>query len=267
VATTAVAPARSDLREPTDEDEAEAPVYEPFKDLCKRRFLWYYSSYLQTIAEHRTKVAENQPFATMPFESPGNTMEGKYRYTELDARLRAIRAALDRETERWAREGAQLQALESGIAANLQRQFEQTVEAFRRHHDGVALDLELADGNPFVWRLTYFGRPMTNLDGGLFRIRLSFSPRFPDEQPRARVETPLFHHRISDDGVVCYFPQRAEDARAHVEGIIDALEEDDPPYDPRTLVNPTAAKLYWGTPSERKDYNRRLRRAVQRTLE
>ena len=30
--------------------EPSPPPYEPFKDLCKRRFLWYYDTYMETIA-------------------------------------------------------------------------------------------------------------------------------------------------------------------------------------------------------------------------
>ncbi|KAI9884358.1 MAG: hypothetical protein M1823_003854 [Watsoniomyces obsoletus] len=259
-------PSRVESESNNPEDAEDHPVFEPFKDLCKRRFLWYYQSYLLSIAENQKKVRDDESFVRMPFESVGNTMDGKFKYTELERRLRLIRKVLDQEVENWAKEGIEAKQKEMGIAANLQRQFEQTVEAYKR--DGsVTLDIELVDDNPFVWRLTYFGRPMTNLDGGLFRIKVFFSPHFPEEQPRVQFDTPLFHHRISEDGVMCYFPRRPEDAKGHVEAIIEALEEEDPPYDPRTMVNPVAAKLYWGSPADRRDYNRRLRRAVQRTLE
>jgi ubiquitin-conjugating enzyme E2 Z len=242
------------------------PTFEPFKDLCKRRFLWYYDSYLLSITDAKTKVTDGQPFAKMPFEGSGNSMDGKFGYAELERRLKFIREVLDKETDRWAEEGLVAKQKETGVAANLQRQFEQVVEFYKR--DGtVPLDLNLVDENPFVWQITYFGRPMTNLDGGLFRIKMAFSPRFPEEQPRVKFETAMFHHRISKDGIPCYFPRRAEDAKSHVEAIIEALEEENPPYDPRTMVNPEAAKLYWGSPEDKKEYNRNLRRAVGRSME
>ena len=93
------------------------------------------------------------------------------------------------------------------------------------------------------------------------------SPRFPDEQPRAKFETPMFHHRIAADGTPCYITTRTDDIKSHIEGIIQALEEEHPPYDPRTTVNPEASKLYWGSPEDKKKYNRQLRRAVQRSTE
>ena len=240
--------------------------FEPFKDLCKRRFLWYYDSYLLAISKAKAEVTDGQQFARMPFECTGNGMDGKFNYTELERRLRLIRKTLDEETARWADEGLASKKKESTVAANLQRQYEQVVEAYKRDKS-VTLDIELVDKNPFVWAITYFGRPMTNLDGGLFKIKLFFSPRFPEEHPRAKFETPLFHQRIAANGTPCYTPRRAEDIKSHIEAIIEALEEESPPYDPRTMVNPEAAKLYWGSADDKKMYNRKLRRAVQRSME
>jgi ubiquitin-conjugating enzyme E2 Z len=250
-----------------DRDYEESSVnFEPFKDLCKRRFLWYYDSYLLAISKAKLEVKDGQPFARMPFECTGNSMEGKFNYTELERRLRLIKKTLDAETERWATQGLVVKKREGTAAANLQRQFEQVVEAYKRDKN-VTLTIELVDKNPFVWDITYFGRPMTNLDGGLFKIKLFFSPRFPDEHPRARFETQLFHQRISPDGTPCYTTKRVEDAKSHIEAIIEALEEEQPPYDPRTMVNPEATKLFWGSADDKKMYSRKLRRAVQRSME
>jgi ubiquitin-conjugating enzyme E2 Z len=246
--------------------EESTIAFEPFKDLCKRRFIWYYDSYLLAITKAKEEVTDGQAFVRMPFEGTGNDMAGRFNYTELERRLKLIRKTLDTETARWADEGLTAMRKESGVAANLQRQFEQVVEAYKRD-SSVTLDIELVDKNPFVWAITYFGRPMTNLDGGLFRIKVNFSPRFPEEQPRIKFDTPLFHHRISSDGTPCYTSVRPEDAKSHIDAVIEALEEESPPYDPRTMVNPEAAKLYWGSADDRKTYNRKLRRAVQHSME
>lgn len=250
-----------------DKDFDESNVnFDPFRDLCKRRFLWYYDSYLLALSKAAKEVVDGQQFTRMPFECPGNGMDGKFNYTELERRLKLIRKTMDEETARWAEEGLVSRKKESSIANNLQRQFEQVTEAYKRDKN-VTLDIVLVDKNPFVWDITYFGRPMTNLDGGLFHIKLCFSPRFPEEQPRAKFETAMFHHRIAADGTPCYVPKRAEDVKSHIEAIIEALEEESPPYDPRTLVNPEAAKLFWGNENDKKMYNRKLRRAVQRSTE
>ncbi|KAK4099785.1 UBC-like protein [Parathielavia hyrcaniae] len=248
------------------DDESSVP-FEPFKDLCKRRFLWYYDTYFTAVQKGKDEVKDGTPFVKMPFEGSTNTMEGKFNYSELERRLHNVRKALDQETEAWALEGLVAKAKDTTVAVNLQRQFEQIVELFKRAD--VPHNLELVDGNPFTWALTYFGKPMTNLDGGLFRAKLCFSPRFPEEQPRIKFETRLFHHRIAADGTPCYVvpSNRREDVKSHIEAIIDALEEEHPPYDPRTLVHPEAFKLYWGSPEDRRMYNRRLRRSVQQSME
>lgn len=251
-----------------DIDESNVP-FEPFKDLCKRKFLWYYDSYMAAVAQGKSEVQDLQQFVKMPFESPNNNaMDGRFNYTELERRLKAIKAALDAETLRWAEEGRTSKAGESTVAVNLQHQFDQ-VSAYLKRGD-MPHSVVLENGNPFVWLVTYFGRPMTNLDGGLFRIKMSFSTRFPNEQPRVKFETKIFHHHIAADGTACYSPNpmKIEDVKSHIEAIFETLEEDEPAYDPRKIVNPEATKMFWGNkPDDKKQYNRRLRRSVQQSME
>lgn len=193
-------------------------------------------------------------------------MAGVFDYPELRRRISFIKEAIINETKNWAVEGLEAKKRESRIAVNLQRQYEHVVEDLQRQR-AFTIDLTLLDDNPFVWKLTYFGRPMTHLDGGIFKTKIHLSPRFPDEQPRVFVETPLFHHRVSKDGVLCYFPRRTEEMKHHIEAIVEALEEESPPYDPRTTVNIEASKLFWGSAEDKKKYNRLLRRSVERSTE
>ncbi|CAH0059746.1 unnamed protein product [Clonostachys solani] len=84
-----------------DAEDVNVP-FEPFKDICKRRFLWYYESYLEAAKEGSSLVKPKQPFVTMPFESKGsNTMDGSFDYPDLERRLNNIKKALDEETESW----------------------------------------------------------------------------------------------------------------------------------------------------------------------
>ncbi|KAK8218301.1 ubiquitin-conjugating enzyme/RWD-like protein [Phyllosticta capitalensis] len=244
---------------------AEEP-FEPFQDLCKRRFLWYYDSYVESIHKRKEQYKDGTKFEKMPFEGPGNEMSGTFQYDKLLQRLKVIKEAIDKETQGWIKEGIDATRRELSIANNLQRQYEQVTEHFKRH-DSMHLDLELVNKNPFVWQFVFFGTPMSNLDGGMFRITIYISARFPDVHPRVKVETPLFHHRVSKDGVLCYVAKRPDDLRSHIEAIIEAIQEEHPAYDPRTLVNPEASRLFWGSADDKKLYNRKLRRTVQDSAE
>lgn len=251
----------------TDSSNAFDAPWEPFKDKYKRRFLWYYDSYVLAIDTESRKHKDGTTFEKMPFEGPSNSMDGSFTYSNLKTRLTAIRDKLDEEMLSWAHEGKDAVQQEKSIAVNLQRQFEQVVEVYKKT-DAVSLDLDLVDKTPFLWQLILFGRPMTHLDGGIFRIKIYLSPRFPAEQPRVKVETPLFHHRVSSTGHLCYLVnERSEDMKVHVQAVVAAIEDDKPAYDPRTLVNPEASKLLWGSPEDKKVYNRKLRRSVQESSE
>jgi ubiquitin-conjugating enzyme E2 Z len=87
-----------------DEDEDdEAPVapklkFAPFDDLYKRRFLWYFEHYMNTVVEHAAKQKEGSDFTKMPFEGGGNTMDGKFKYNDLGKRLVRIKEVIKAET-------------------------------------------------------------------------------------------------------------------------------------------------------------------------
>ena len=219
-----------------------------------------------SIAEGEKTTKADQEFVIMPFEGGGNTMQGKFNYPELRRRMELIRAVLFREVDYWCKEGDLEVRKDTTTASMMERQYQQIRESYKKN-DLVTLDMDLVDKNPFVWQLIYFGRPMTNLEGGMFKVRIAFSKRFPEELPRVIFETKLFHHRISKDGILCYLPKRADEIKYHVEAIVEAIEDSETPYDPRTLVHPEASKLYWGSSEEKKQYNRQLRRAVQRSME
>lgn len=253
-----------------EEDKEDDLLPEPFVDLCKRRFLWYYPSYLQSIEDAVNKrgklVADGVPFEDAAFEHGGNRMEGSYNYTNLKKRLQNIRHLLDQESTDWIAQGKAALTNENPRALAMQNTFAALVQQFKKSHK--QLHLELADGNPFTWRLVIFGAPMTNLDGGIFTTTLVFPTSFPDAQPRATVSTPLFHHHVATDGTLCYFAHKPNDIASHLEGVVAAIvEPDEPRYDPRAVVNPEASKLYWGDAEQRKLYNRKLRRSAQESAE
>jgi ubiquitin-conjugating enzyme E2 Z len=247
----------------------EAAQWDPLTDLMKRRFLWYYDSYLKAIETHRGDQPEGKAFVRMPFEFPPNSMDGAFDYTALERRVKRILKALEDECESWKREGAVQVEQGTQLATQLAFQFKQFQYRWNEtSYAGSRMELSLDEpSNPFCWHLTFFGEPMTNLDGGIFNLSLFIPPNFPDIQPRVKFETPIFHHRVSTAGHLCYFPQKPDEISSHLEGIVKAIEDEDATFDPRSVVNPEAFALKWGGDDNKKVYNRKLRRSAQESCE
>ena len=245
--------------------------WDPFADLLKRRFLWYHDSYLDRMATHSQEQCDTTAFTRMQFEYPPNTMEGSFDYANLRSRFARVHQALEDERQGWAVEGAEQVDKGTQLATQLAFQFKQLQYQWNEtQYVSSRLELSLPDPkNPFTWSLTFFGKPMTNLDGGIFNLTLSIPPTFPqDAQPRVKVDTPIFHHRVSSStGILCYFPEREDEIASHLVAIVAAIEDDEPKYDPRAVVNPEAFALYWGGADKRKIYSRKLRRSAQDSSE
>jgi ubiquitin-conjugating enzyme E2 Z len=247
----------------------ESAQWDPFTDLMKRRFLWYYDSYTKAIEAAKPDQADGKAFQRMPFEFPPNSMDGHFDYRGLERRLQRILSALDDECAGWKKQGAEQVANSTQLATQLAFQFKQLEYRWNAaQYPGGRLEISLPDAsNPFCWHLTFFGQPMTNLDGGIFNLVLSIPPNFPDVQPRAKFETPVFHHRVSSAGHLCYFPSKPDEIASHLEGIVKAIEDEETSFDPRAVVNPDAFALLWGGEEKKKAYHRKLRRSAQESCE
>lgn len=244
--------------------------WDPFKDLLKRRFLWYYDSYVQAIEKARSQQEDGDKFAITRFEGGDNCMSGTYSYAQLLARLNNIRDVLSNECTTWTQLGAKQVEAKTQLATQLAFQFNQLEYRYNKSsYDGSRLEISLPDKtNPFAWHLTLFGQSSTNLDSGVFNISLTIPPDFPTSWPRVYVETPIFHHRVSPStGALCYFPAKPEEINSHLKAIIASIEDLEPRFDPRAVVNPEATKLLWGSEADKKTYFRKLRRSAQDSME
>jgi len=244
--------------------------FDPFADLFKRRFLWYYDVYLKAIeaASCEKGQRDGTKFQNPDFEYPSNGMRGTYGYSSLKQRLASVRKAVDNETDSWERKGLQAKKDRQGNSYDLLNLVDQIRQRIKAGEFASSFDVELVDENPFVWHLTVFGPCSTDLDGAVISVFIRFPQTFPDDQPRVNVHTALFHHRVSPtNGVLCYTPNKPDEVVSHIHAILNAIVDDDPSYDPRTLVNPEAAALLWGGEDKKKIYRRKLRRSVQESME
>ncbi|KAF9363724.1 hypothetical protein BGX34_003452 [Mortierella sp. NVP85] len=237
-----------------------------FSDLSKRLFLAYYDIYQNTVQTESTQVKDGTLFYKAPFEFGGNKMDGSFNYASLAKRLEVIKRAIDGETSSWISQSSQWISNSSRMSSNLRRQFEQIREFYRENNNG-AVEVELVDDNPFVWTFTLFGKPMSNYDGGMFKVQMVFHDTFPDIQPRVKFLTPMYHIHVTSDGVPFYTVEKPEDVRYHIEAISRLTLEDEPSTNPSTHVNLDAAKLYFGTKEQRREYNRNARRCASRSTE
>lgn len=248
----------------------EAAKWDPFADVIKRRFLWYYDSYVATVTEGAKNHKAGEPFEMAQFEHGSNTMSGQYDYPALKKRLEAIKLALEDEEKNWVKAGVRQVSDATQQANMLAFQFKQLEHQWneRSYSDSSRLEISLpSPQNPFLWHLTLFGKPMTNLDGGIWNMHLFIPPKFPEIQPRLRFLTPIFHHRMSKDGVLCYFPKHDHEIASHIDAIVQSVDDVDPIFDPRAVLDPEAFGLYWGGEEKRKVYSRRLRRSAQDSSE
>ncbi|KAK0270833.1 hypothetical protein LTR35_013885 [Friedmanniomyces endolithicus] len=249
-----------------DLDEAQ---WDPFADLMKRRFLWYYDTYLCTIEQGIAQYPGGRTqFKRMEFEFPPNTMDGHFNYPLLRNRLIAIKTALDAEQKDWTAQGLRHIKESTQLSAQLAFQFTQSA---LKWNNNSSLEISLPDpANPFLWHLTLFGKPMTNLDGGIFQLTLAIPTTFPDAQPRVKFQTPIFHHRVGGTtGILVYFPKKDGEIAEHLVAIVESVEDEEETarFDPRAVVNPEAFELYWGGEEKRKVYGRRLRRSARESGE
>ncbi|KAK5174153.1 uncharacterized protein LTR77_001233 [Saxophila tyrrhenica] len=243
--------------------------WEPFTDMIKRRFLWYYDSYLKATNAAKSEQADGKAFTRMPFEYPPNSIEGSFDYAGLERRLKRIHDHLEMERICWESQGAVQVDQGTQLATQLAFQFKQFEHKWNHtSYPGSRMEISLPNSkNPFVWRLTIFGNSSTNLEGGIFNVTLSIPPDFPNSQPRVKFETPIFHHRVSSTGYLCYFPAKPDEIASHLEAIVKTVEDQNPTFDPRASVNPGAFALYWGGEDKRKFYNRKQRRSAQDSTE
>ena len=239
--------------------------WDPFADLMKNRFLWYYDTYCRTMESAVSEQPDGNKFEDAEFEFRDNGMAGQFSYKSLIKRVEKLNSALEEERLSWKKEGAAQATARTQLATQLAFHFQQ-LSAKKRHTSQI--DLKLPDpNNPFVWNIAILGKPMTNLEGGIFNLVLSIPPQFPQQQPRVKFDTPIFHHRVSSRGYLCYFPEKPEEISSHLEAILCSIEDENPTFDPRAAVNPGAFALRWGGAEEKKFYSRKLRRSAQESCE
>ena len=123
----------------------------------------------------------------------------------------------------------------------------------------------LSDDSLFVWNATIMGPQDTPWEGGIFSLRLTFGERYPEKPPRVRFTTDMFHPNVYLDGAICLdIIQDQWSPAQDVNSILMSVQSLLTDPNCASPANPEAARLYT---EDRKEYNRRVRRISQRSVE
>ena len=67
---------------------------------------------------------------------------------------------------------------------------------------GFSVGLE-NDNSMFKWNIIFNGPEDTPYEGGYFKATLEFPQNYPDQPPKMKFVTPMWHPNIYEDGNVC----------------------------------------------------------------
>eukprot|EP00708_Paratrimastix_pyriformis_P006508 GAFH01005825.1.p2 GENE.GAFH01005825.1~~GAFH01005825.1.p2 ORF type:complete len:115 (-),score=7.21 GAFH01005825.1:91-435(-) len=105
----------------------------------------------------------------------------------------------------------------------------------------------------------------TAWEGGLFQLRITFTDRYPEQPPQIRFVTEIFHPNVFPSGHICLdVIQQMWSPIFTVNSILVSIQSLLTDPNPSSPANPQAAQLYL---SDREEYNRRVRRLSQKSLE
>eukprot|EP00761_Pharyngomonas_kirbyi_P006858 gb/GECH01006867.1/.p1 GENE.gb/GECH01006867.1/~~gb/GECH01006867.1/.p1 ORF type:complete len:154 (+),score=11.80 gb/GECH01006867.1/:1-462(+) len=116
-----------------------------------------------------------------------------------------------------------------------------------------------------TWEATIFGPPETPWEGGIFPLTLKFPNNYPERPPKVYFKCEVFHPNVYADGTLCLdIIQEKWTPIYSVSSILTSIQSLLADPNCSSPANAEASALY---SSDRKQYNRRVRRMVERSLE
>ena len=196
-------------------------------ELDKRLFLMYYEQYLSVCEK-----SFGGRFQRTAFEHEGNAMDGNFDWKKLTSRLHRVYQSIE---------------FAPPVVHRLTRQFEQCYEYFK---DEL---VELSTDDFVTWNVNVFGRPMSRLEGGIVRVKMTESRYIiPD----------LFHPNISHGTP---YIEHHSSMQERVSELIDFLHRE-PDSHPAARINIAASSLYWGSLADQKLFRRKFRECVENSV-
>eukprot|EP01028_Stygiella_incarcerata_P010240 TRINITY_DN51_c0_g1_i1.p1 TRINITY_DN51_c0_g1~~TRINITY_DN51_c0_g1_i1.p1 ORF type:complete len:154 (-),score=44.32 TRINITY_DN51_c0_g1_i1:168-629(-) len=143
---------------------------------------------------------------------------------------------------------------------HLMRQFMQL-----RKSEVVGCIASPVETDVLLWKAQINGPENSIWEGGVFKLEMKFSEEYPDEPPKVKFLTKMFHPNIYENGDICVdMLQKGWVATYGVENILVSLQS--LLTDPNTSspANHEAANLY---DNDRKKYENRVKEIVKSSLQ
>lgn len=123
----------------------------------------------------------------------------------------------------------------------------------------------LCDDNLFIWGASILGPPDTPWEGGVFQLRMIFSDSYPEKPPKVRFISEVFHPNVYPDGMLCLDIIQDKWSPCHsVASILTSIQSLLTDPNCASPANPEAAQLFQ---SSKKDFNRKIRRLAEKSIE
>lgn len=122
------------------------------------------------------------------------------------------------------------------------------------------------DNDLFIWDASIVGPEETPHEGGIYSMRLVFDESYPSKPPKdVRFLCAMFHPNIYGDGSICLDILRADkwSSTYTVCSVLTSIQSLLTDPNPDSPANPEAARLF---ESDRREYNKRVRKMAERTL-
>ena len=121
------------------------------------------------------------------------------------------------------------------------------------NHNDYGMSAMMNEDDPSKWTIYFFGPTETLYEGGVFKLTLNFTDKYPYEPPTCRFITKIFHPNINTSGSICldilktnWIPSLS--VAKLVMSIISLLTDPNP----SSPLNGEAAQLY---SNKRDEYN------------
>eukprot|EP01084_Bolivina_argentea_P299165 515657_1 len=120
------------------------------------------------------------------------------------------------------------------------------------------------ENNLMEWEALIFGADNTEMEGGIFKLQLSFSDKYPNRGPKVKFITKMFHPNIYENGQTCLDWYRDWSPIYTVQIVLESLKNllNDP--NPKCPCNSKAADLYI---NNRTEYDKQVRNIVEQSWE